>query len=410
MANLFSQIADWAVKNRSKLPNWAAHLIESAARNPDGLVGQLSARLLGGGDGPVTEVPNAPCRVYIAPTNYAGQGFLWARALEHADKDLTARNMAFELPGGFAFAADTLVSIATVNASLPWAEAEWQAASRFTHVLVEAERSMFGKRFARDLEAEIAALESAGVSVAFICHGTDVRDPDRHAARTPWSLYPEDPRTDTLRIEARKNLALLSRLRRPTFVSTPDLLAEVPDSVWCPVIADLERFASDRNAFADEKVTIMHSASDPLAKGSHYIEPALAPLLAPGQVEYQLITGIPWAQMPRVIETADIVLSQFRDGSYGVAACEALAAGRVVVGHVLPDVRERIEEEAGLALPIVEATPDTLCDVIAELLEDREQAKRIAAAGPAYVAKVHSGRMSAGALLDHWIRVTAGAE
>lgn len=377
--------------------------MESAAQSPDGVIGQLSAKLMGGGSAQVTDVPNAKLRVYIAPTNYAGQGFLWARALERANPKIAARNMAVDLPGGFAFPADTHVSIATVNASLKWGFSEWEAAKSFTHVLVEAERSIFGKQFARNLEAEIAALETAGVSVAFIAHGTDVRDPDLHAQRTPWSLYPEDPRTDSLRAEARKNLALLSRVRRPTFVSTPDLLLDLPDAVWCPVIADTARFTPSRPAFNNSSLSIVHSASDPLAKGSHYIRPALTPLIDSGEVDFRLVTGTPWADMPAVIESSDVVIDQFRAGSYGVAACEAMAAGRVVVGHILPEVRDRIERASGLALPIVEATPDTLHEVISCLLSDRSKTQKIAEAGPEYIARVHSGSMSAQTLINSWI-------
>lgn len=404
MNEVFARLAGWAVAHRSKLPQWAQRLMESAARNPDGLVGRLSARLMGaGGDAPVTTVPATPIRVYIAPTNYAGQGFLWARALEASDSRIGARNLAIDLPGGYAFPADTLVPIAAVNASADWAENEWQAASQFTHVLIEAERPLFGKRWGRDVEAEVLALEAAGVSVAFLGHGTDVRNPDHHMALTPWSPYGEDPRTPVLREDARANLALLERLRRPTFISTPDLAADLPWAIWCPVVVDSKRFATDAPVFAAGQVRVIHASSNPLQKGSDRIEPALAPLIAAGSLEYELITATPSAQMPAVFASADIVLDQFRVGSYGVAASEAMAAGRVVVGHVLPSVRERILRDTGLELPIVEATPDTLHEVVAGLCANPVSARKIAAAGPAYVAAVHSGSMSAAALTGHWI-------
>ncbi len=107
--------------------------------------------------------------------------------------------------------------------------------------------------------------------------------------------------------------------------------------------------------------------------------------------------------MPARIGQADIVLDQFRVGSYGAAACEAMAAGRVVVGHVLPEVRVTIRERTGLELPIVEATPRTLVEVVAGLLEDRERARSIGALGRAFVEQVHSGAASALALREHWI-------
>lgn len=405
MSQLFNKFASWAIRHRSKMPRWVGRAMESAARNPDGLVGRLSARLLGvGGPAPVTEVPTTPTRVYVAPTNYSGQGYAWARALERTGPSIGARNAAVELPGGFAFPADTLVPIAAVNASSEWATAEWQAARQFTHVLVEAERSMFGKQFGRDLEQEVTALNLAGLSVAFICHGTDIRDPDRHAALTPWSMYPEDPRTDTLRADALENLALLRRQNLPVFISTPDLITDVPEAFWCPVVIDATRFATSAPVFAEGKVRVTHVSSNPLAKGSHYIEPALAPLVNAGDVSFRLITGAPSSEMPAVFAQSDIVIDKFRAGSYGVAACEAMAAGRVVIGHVLPTVRAYIERETGLRLPIVEATPDTLRQVVADLIQDPSRARALAAAGVEYVSAVHSGERSAHSLLANWIR------
>ena len=403
MSGVFGRIAGWAVKHRSKMPAWMNRAMESAARNPDGLLGQLSARLMGGGASDVTQVPDSEIKVYIAPTNYAGQGYLWARALEASDERVQARNSAVLLPGGYDFPSDAQVSIAAVNASGEWADAEWAAASRFTHVLVEAERSMFGRRFSRNLEAEIAALRKAGVSVAMLCHGTDIRDPRRHAELTPWSPYPEDPRTESLHQDAVANAALLERLSLPVFISTPDLAADVPDAAWCPVVVDATRFAPTSRPFTTARPRVVHASSNPLQKGSDRIVPALTPLIDAGLIEYELITATPSAQMPAVFAGADIVLDQFRIGSYGVAACEAMASGRVVVGHVLPFVRERIEQEFGLPLPIVEATTDTLAAVVGELAADPARAREIAASGPPFVQAVHTGKASAESLLSKWI-------
>lgn len=409
MARIVGRAVDWTVRNRDRMPRWMRRLMDSVARNPDGAAGRLASRLLGGGaPAPVTTVPGLPVRVYIAPTNYSGQGYQWARALERADSNIGARNAAVILPGGFAFDTDTPVPIAVVNTSSEWADAEWDAARRFTHVLVEAERSMFGRRFGRNIRDEIAALEAEGVSVAYLCHGTDIRDPDRHMSLTPWSPYADDPRTDVLRADARANLDLLSSVRRPTFVSTPDLLLDVPWAQWCPVVVDGRAFANDIRPFEAERLRIVHAASSSLVKGSGFIEPALAPLVADGTAEVRLVTGVAAAAMPEVYIGSDIVIDQFRVGSYGVAACEAMAAGRVVVGHVLPVVRARVEAEFGMPVPIVEATPDTLRETIERLAIDREAAREIAAAGPVYIDAVHSGVASAAALIRNWISLSPG--
>lgn len=407
MTSLVGRVVEQLMKHRSKLPGWADRLMVSVARNPDSPLGKLASRMLRGEDPPVTSVPETALRLYIAPTNYSGQGYLWARSVELADQRVGARNMAVELPGGFGFRADSAVPIATVNSSDTWANAEFAAASQFTHVLVEAERSMFGRRFGRQLRAEITELQRQGVSVAFIAHGTDIRDPRAHAARTTWSPYPEDPRTATLQGDAAANLQLLTEARLPTFVSTPDLLDDVPWATWCPVIANVARFTTEAPLFLSGKPAraprIIHASSNAVQKGSHLLEPALTPLIASNDVTFELVTGAAAADMPGVYAGADIVLDQFRLGSYGVSACEAMAAGRLVIGHVLPSVRKRIREITGLELPIVEATPDTLAEVLSGLLADPARFETLAASGPEYVQTVHDGRASARALLDGWM-------
>lgn len=408
MTHFLARPIDWMVRHRSLMPAWVDKAMQSAARNPDGLTGRLASRFLGGdGTGPVTTLPQTATRVYIAPTNYSAQGYLWARALEAEDPGIGARNMAVALPGGFDFPADTTVPIAIVNSSAQWAEEEWRASSRFTHVLVEAERSMFGRRFGRNLRDEISALQEAMVSVALISHGTDIRDPDRHSALTPWSPYPDDPRTDQLRADARANLALLDELGLPVFVSTPDLLNDVPTATWCPVVVDAIAFASASEPFQGPRLRISHASSSPVQKGSHLIEPALSALIEAGHVDYRLVPHTPASGMPAVFAETDIVIDQFRIGSFGVAACEAMAAGRLVIGHVLPSVRAHVEKITGMSLPIVEATPDTLAATIDRLRGDLPRARRIAAAGPAYVSAVHTGRASARALIDSWVGPSA---
>src|SRR5690554_6006711 len=131
----------WLLARRDRLPKPVNRLIDDVAKNPDGFAGRLAARLLGGAGKrvpPPTEVPSTAVRIYVGPTNYAGQGWHWARSLERTSADIGARNMAIELPGGFAFRADSLVPVGIHTASKKWQKAELEAVGQFTHVLFEA--------------------------------------------------------------------------------------------------------------------------------------------------------------------------------------------------------------------------------------------------------------------------------
>ncbi len=270
--------------------------------------------------------------------------------------------------------------------------------------MIEALRPLFGRLYLRDVEAEAAALAERGVSVALMCHGTDVRLPSRHRSATPWSpFHGAELGRDRREILARRNAALVARLSLPTFVSTPDLLSDVPSARWCPVVVDLGRWSAPPRATAPRRPVVAHVPSLASVKGTELIRPALRGLHEAGVIEYREASGVPPERMPELWAEADIVLDQFRLGSYGVAACEAMAAGAVVVGHVTEPVRRTVLDETGYVLPIVEATPETVGAVVRDLATDPGRRAEVAAEQLAFVQAVHDGRTSAEVLLQHWI-------
>lgn len=396
-------------RTRARLPARVNALIEYVADHPGSVPGRLAALRFGrvkASDVPEpTSVPGTPRRVYIGPVNYSEQGYAWARALEAADPEVGCRNMTVAPPNGYAFRADSEVPVAVYQRSRAWQRAQLDAVRRFTHVLVEAERPLFGRLFMRDVRREAGILAEAGVSTAYMAHGTDVRLPSRHAKSTPWSPYLDtDIYLARHEMEARRNIDLLTALRRPTFVSTPDLLADVPFAHWCPVVVDIERWRAPKRREPRSVPVVAHIPTNPWIKGTDLIRPVLRRLHDQGVIEYCEITGgVPSSEMPATWANADIVLDQFRVGSYGVAACEAMAAGALVLGHVVDDVRQTVRELAGRELPIVEAHPDTIEAVILDLASDGALRLQIGAQGTEFVSSVHDGRLSADVLNEHWI-------
>lgn len=95
------------------------------------------------------------------------------------------------------------------------------------------------------------------------------------------------------------------------------------------------------------------------------------------------------------------MLDQFAIGTYGVLACESMASQRVVVSHVSQLTRSHVADAGFGELPILEATPETIEDVIAGLLTDRDAARAQAAAGRRFTQTLHDGRRSAQILADH---------
>jgi hypothetical protein len=249
---------------------------------------------------------------------------------------------------------------------------------------------------------DVPTLRAAGLAIAAAFHGSEVRDPCRHRELYPFTAF-EDPDEDlTSRLQAVTD-QMHDRIRDfdgPRFVSTPDLIDFVPDAVWMPVVVDVAELATDAPVLERSRPVVLHAPSNSALKGSAFIDPALLELHEAGVIEYRRTSGLPHAEVVTMIKNADIVVDQAVLGLYGVFAAEAMAAGRVAVAHVAPQVRARIPTE----LPIVEITPSTVRAVIERVVHERDEAVSTAQAGVDYARRFHDGRMAAEAIapfLDH---------
>lgn len=347
----------------------------------------------------VTSVRGAGRRLLIAPVNSAGQGYAWARAAETLP-DVAAASAMFR--GGddvFGFAADHLIPATALIGNDRWRRAQHRAILHgFTHVLIESGRHLF------ELDGDplelVRELQAAGVRVALVWHGSDIRLPSAHAAREPDSPFHGDRYAGTAVLEeiAERHARLAQAAGVPVFVSTPDLLPFAPGATWLPVVVDPHRWASAAHRPAlsgDRPLQVVHAPSSAGLKGSDRIAAAVQRLQAEGLIEYTEVRGIPAERMPELYGGADIVLDQFLAGAYGVAVCEALASGRLVVSHVAEETRTAVRAASGAELPVVQARAAELEDVLREIAGNREHYARRAAEGPAFVRAVHDGTMSA---------------
>ncbi len=348
----------------------------------------------------VATAPSTAVRLFVGPVNFAGQGWQWARAAERIPH-VGALSMAYRIGTEFGFPVDQTVPASAFVFSKSWQASQSEAVrSGFTHVMVEAERHLFGRVYDQTVEQQVRRLTEAGLRVAMLAHGSDIRLPSRHAADHPDSPF-ADPTWDQVAVferQAASNLALLERLGLPVFVSTLGLLDDVPAAEWLPVVVDANAWTGGDAPLTRTRPVVAHAPSSGHMKGSDLVDPVLSRLDAEGVIEYVRVTGVPAAQMPDVYRRADIVLDQFRLGDYGVAACEALAAGRVVVGHVSPAVRDAVRARTGRELPVVESRGGDIERTLIDILADPDRARALAEEGAAFVREVHDGRKSADAM------------
>ncbi|MCU0265129.1 MAG: hypothetical protein MUC45_03285 [Actinomycetia bacterium] len=337
----------------------------------------------------------AEVRLGVGPANFAGQGWAWARAAEAHLPGVRATSWALE-QAVFNFPTDLRLSRPQAE-QLDGQLAQVRRVLGLTHLLDESLRSVSGSLNGSVVAGDLPALKRAGVALAVLCHGTEIRSPERHLR-----LYPEtspfgDPAWDavaSIQAVASRNAAWLAAFDGPVFVSTPDLLDDVPWATWLPVVVDESDFAPGPPVLEREVPVVMHAPSSPRFKGTALVDPVLRGLEAEGLLRYARYTDLPPEQVASAIRDADVVIDHVVIGNYGVLACQAMAAGRVVVGHVHDRVRRRVPEE----VPIVDATAGTLGDVLRGLLADPDGARATASRGPGFVRRVHDGRRSAEAL------------
>ncbi|TDD27501.1 glycosyltransferase [Kribbella turkmenica] len=360
------------------------------------LYGELVGRRLTVSE-PADRVAKKQPHLLIGPVNSAGQAWLWSTALERAEPGLVAESLTTG-SGAFGFQAHRTGTYRQYRSDLRWQlELTAYTLRTVTHVLFEAGRPMFGQERGALWTTDVPVLDSAGIKHGVIFHGSDIRDPARHRAKYRYSPFRDRDEELTQRLQSANDVMRrhLADYEGPVFVTTPDLLEFVENAVWLPLTVDGEEFSSAEPVLERKVPVVLHAPSASALKGSAYVDPVLTDLDARGLITYQRVEDVPHTELAEMVRNADVVVDQLLLGSYGVLACEAMAAGRLTVGHVADSVRELLPTD----LPIAEATPDDLAEVIERLVAERDPARKLADAGPTYVRELHDGRKSVEVLL-----------
>ena len=248
---------------------------------------------------------------------------------------------------------------------------------------------------------EMWRFQRRGSTVLALFHGSDIRSPSAYLRREEWAHVKAFSVSKLIGLELRTllNRRLVSRLRVPVLLSTPDLIEDVPSGRWLPVVVE-NLVPSAKPVLADDTVTIVHCPSNPTVKGSEIVDEVLEEIRHEFPIRYCTPRNLEHRELLEIYANGDIVIDQLRVGAYGVAAVEAMALGRLVLAHVSPEVRLFIARATGMELPIVEVNPSNLREVLAEIFSDRTRFRNVAAQGPLFYKHVHSGEFSAGQVLS----------
>jgi hypothetical protein len=346
--------------------------------------------------------------ILIGPTNSAGQATSWSRALTRQGYPSQSLRISND-PTAEWFSADVEIP------RLEWTTREGRVAlgkkiaCEYEAVLFESMRPMFSLHSQRDYSAnrcfeDIKLLKKVNVRSAIVFHGSDIRDTSAHARREQFSPY----RSPTLELEQLAVRATEFRKagrkarwhRIPVFVTTPDLLLDMPRARWLPVTIDVnifEKAGLSRPCWSTPgPAKVIFQPSKAWLKSADLVLPTLKKLQEEGIIDLLDGGAIPHDQMPSKIAEADIVIDRF-DGVAGVASIEALAAKRIVIANIAPWAYKGAE----VIPPILHATPDTLEPLLRKISSKGGNFPYDFEAGLLYAQKWHDGSESARRILRY---------
>nr|WP_190095254.1 glycosyltransferase [Streptomyces griseoflavus] len=351
-------------------------------------------------DGTLTwrKLDDTRIRLGLGPANYAGQGAAFAQVITRANPDVSAEVVMNKRPESFDYPADVYVDADRLRDLDVQVQQMERVIGRLTHLLVDAFMPVFGHLNGQSIAGDVDALKQAGIKVALLAHGSEIRHPGQHMARHPFSLFHDAPDgiAKKLQVKAERNKRIASELGLPLYVTTPDLLEDLPTAKWTPLVVDVDAWATDRPVMERERPLVLHAPSKRWTKGTDRIMPVLTELHDAGLIEFRLAEGVPWAEMRELVQSCDLVLDQFTTGSYGTFAVEAMAAGKPVVAYISDGVKAATNG----VLPIVNATPDTLREVLEQLVDDREGTARTGARSAGFARTYHDGTWTAQVLSE----------
>ncbi len=134
-------------------------------------------------------------------------------------------------------------------------------------------------------------------------------------------------------------------------------------------------------------------------KSTHVYVPLVEQLRAEGHdCELIFFKDVPNLELRYYQAQADVFVDMLTTGFPGATAREGMMLGKPVVAYIRPEWMDQVRRELPAyadELPIVNATPETVHDVLAELVSDRERREEIGARSRAFALKWHAADVAA---------------
>ena len=182
----------------------------------------------------------------------------------------------------------------------------------------------------------------------------------------------------------------------PTVALQDEAIEWVPNPCDTDYLGTLDRSGQDR-------LLISQSPSGRAKNGTQYLIDAFDTVK--DRADLDIIEGLPWTECMDRKAAADVGFDSFTTG-YGISGVEYMAMGiPLITGAIDPRVESLIKQKAGCSLPYYPATPESLPDALAEMVDFPNLRLMFGVAGRDYARQVHGERVVAANLRSVYERV-----
>lgn len=244
---------------------------------------------------------------------------------------------------------------------------------------------------------DVRLLKWVGKAIVVTYQGDDARQGDFCRQHFPITFATEvgegyyDPVADEMK---RRRITKFSRLADRIFALNPDLLHVLPgEARFCPYAhIDLRKWAAvGSGASQTATPVVLHAPSHQGVKGTRFILDAVERLKSEGILfEFVLVEGMTNAEARKQYERADLLIDQLLAGWYGGVAVELMALGKPVVSYLREEDLKFIPPDMRNDIPIINATPETIYEVLRYWLADgKSRLREVGSRSRIYVEKWH---------------------
>jgi len=258
----------------------------------------------------------------------------------------------------------------------------------------------FGETFFPD-KRDLEILKRAGKKMVVHHHGSDIRLLSMATENNPYVQVKPEWTEEKIHT----NLSILSNYIDHAIVQDYELEPYISDAYKhvhvIPHAIDTTQFNIHYPKLKKTPPLVVHIPSSRKLKGTEYVLQAVQEVKRSGlPIKFRLLEGLSNERAKQLMAEADIVIDQLRIGASGYVSSEAMALGKPVICYIREDLVEKYP-----GLPIVNANPDNIAEVLTDLLKHPNRWGLLGAKGRAYIKQHHNPTKLINKYLDIYKRL-----